>query len=254
MGYSSDLGDEEWTLIKGYFQPKSNRGSSHKHDKKQIVNAILYLVKGGITWRLLPNDFPPWQTVYDHFSRWNKSGVWENMLALLNQIRRKKAGRKASPSYGIIDAQSVKTQYASEERGIDGGKKVKGHKRHIVVDIVGNLLHVSVHAANLSDTKSAGEVMVRTKEKYASIDAFSGDAAYRGTAVAFANEKLNMTLHISEKIKDTWAVLPKRWVVERTFAWLNNFRRLAKDFEILTATSENIIRIAMIKLTLAKCV
>ena len=96
--------------------------------------------------------------------------------------------------------------------------------------------------------------MLRTKEKYTSIEAFSGDAAYRGTAVAFAHEKLNMTLHISEKIKDTWAVLPKRWVVERTFAWLNNFRRLAKDFEILTATSENIIRIAMIKLTLAKCV
>ena len=115
--------------------------------KKQIVNAIFYLVKGGITWRLLPNDFPPWQTVYDHFSRWNKSGVWESILALLNQIRREKVGRKAAPSYGIIDAQSVKTQYASEERGIDGGKKVKGHKRHIVVDIVGNLLHVSVHAA-----------------------------------------------------------------------------------------------------------
>jgi putative transposase len=109
---------------------------------------------------------------------------------------------------------------------------------------------VSVHAANLSDTKSAGEIMLRTKEKYTSIKAFSGDAAYRGTAVAFANE----TLNISEKIKDTWAVLPKRWVVERTFAWLNNFRRLAKDFEILTVTSENIIRIAMIKLTLAKCV
>jgi putative transposase len=120
--------------------------------------------------------------------------------------------------------------------------------------ILGNLLHVSVHAANLSDTTSAGEVMLKSKEKSASIKAFSGDAGYRGTAVTFASETLNMTLHLSEKIQDTWAVLPKRWVVERTFAWLNNFHRLAKDFEILTATSENIIRIAMIKITLAKCV
>jgi putative transposase len=172
----------------------------------------------------------------------------------VNQIRRKKLGRTATASYGIIDAQSVKTQYASEDRGIDGGKKVKGHKRHIIVDILGNLLHVQVHAANLSDTKSACYVMERAKEKHPSIKAFSGDAGYRGSAVSFANEKLNMTLHISERIKNTWAVMPKRWVVERTFSWLGHFRRLAKDFEILTATSENMIRIAMIKITLAKCV
>lgn len=254
MAYTSDLSDPEWDLIKHYFQAKTNRGSFYKHAKKQIVNGILYLVKGGITWRMLPNDFPPWQTVYDHFSRWNKTGVWEMVLDRLNRIWRKKLGRKASPSYGIIDAQSVKTQYASEDRGIDGGKKVKGHKRHIVVDILGNLLCVFVHAANLSDTKSACEVMARAKEKHPSISAFSGDAGYRGTSVTFAAEKLNITLHISERITDTWAVMPKRWVVERTFAWLNNFRRLAKDFEVLTATSENIIRIAMIKLKLAKCV
>ena len=134
---------------------------------------------------------------------------------------------------------------------LDGGKKVKGHKRHIIVDIMGNLLHVSVHAANKSDTVAACDVLERASEKHSSILAYSG---YRGTAVKFTDEKLNLTLHISEKIKDPWAVLPKRWVVERTFAWLNNFRRLSKDFEILTATSENMIRIAMIKLTLEKCV
>jgi putative transposase len=197
---------------------------------------------------------PPWQTVYDHFSKWNKLGVWERIVDRLNQIVRLKANRKAVPSYGIIDAQSVKTQYASEERGIDGGKKVKGHKRHIIVDVLGNLLHVSVHAANKSDTIAACDVLERASEKYPSILAYSGDAGYRGSAVKFTDEKLNLTLHISEKIKDTWAVLPKRWVVERTFSWLNNFRRLAKDFDILTGTAENMIRIAMIKITLAKCV
>ena len=150
MAYPTDLKDAEWNLINKAFEPKTKRGSSHKHEKKQVVNAILYLLKGGITQRLLPNDFPPLKTVYDHFSKWNKKGIWGNILDQLNKIWRKKAGREETPSYGIIDAQSVKTQYASEERGIDGGKKVKGHKRHIVVDILGCLLYVRVHAANLS--------------------------------------------------------------------------------------------------------
>lgn len=166
----------------------------------------------------------------------------------------KKNGRASRPSYGIIDSQSVKTQYDSEERGIDGGKKVKGRKRHIVVDVLGNLLHVQVHAANLHDTVGACEVLRRAAEKHPSLEAFSGDAGYRGTAVRFVDETLGLTLHISEKIKDGFAVLPKRWVVERTFAWLGSFRRLAKDVEILTATAENMIRIAMLRLTLAKCV
>jgi putative transposase len=133
-------------LDKKEFDPVSKRGNSHKHSKRTIVNAILYVVRGGIQWRLMPNDFPPWQTVYDHFSRWNKRGVWEKCLDQLTICRRQKARRCTIPSYGIIDAQSVKTRYASEERGIDGGKKVKGHKRHIRVDILGNLLHVKVHA------------------------------------------------------------------------------------------------------------
>ena len=254
MGYPSDLSDAEWDLIKNEFEPPSKRGSGHKHPKKAIVDAILYVLKGGIPWRLMPNDFPTWQTVYDHFSKWNKRGVWETCLDRLTALRRQQAGRNAKPSYGIIDAQSVKTQYASEERGIDGGKKVKGHKRHIVVDMLGNLLHVKVHAANLSDTKSACGVLEGAVDKHRSLKAFSGDAGYRGSAVDFTAGTLGMTLHISEKIAGKWAVLPKRWVVERTFSWLGSFRRLSKDFEILTATSENMIRIAMLKLTLAKCV
>ena len=236
------------------FEPISKRGNSHKHSKRTIVNAILYVVRGGIQWRLRPNDFPPWQTVYDHFSRWNKRGVWEKCLDRLTIFCRQKAGRCAVPSYGIIDTQSVKTQYASEERGIDGGKKVKGHKRHIVVDILGNLLHVKVHAANVSDTKSACKVLEGVIDKYPSLKAFSGDAGYRSTAVDFVVNELGRVLHISEKIEGKWAVLPKRWVVERTFSWLGNFRRLSKDFEILPGTAENMIRIAMMKITLAKCV
>jgi putative transposase len=253
MGYPSDLTDAEWERIQQHFEPKDRRGSAHIHPRRVIVNAILYVIKSGCQWRMLPNDFPKWKTVYHHFSRWSKRGVWEAALDQVNATYRKTQGRKASPSYGIIDSQSVKTQYASEDRGIDGGKKVKGRKRHIVVDTLGNLLHVAVHAANRSDTVAGGPVMERAAEKHPSIRAFSGDAGYRGTAVRFVEKTLGLALHISTKIKDEWAVLPKRWVVERTFSWLGNHRRLSKDYEILTGTAENMIRIAMLKKTLAKC-
>jgi putative transposase len=131
-------------------------------------------------------------------------------------------------------------------------KKIKGRKRHIVVDILGNLLHVKVHAANIHDTKASCAVFNETVKKYPSIEAFSGDASYCGTAVGYVDNEMKLKLHISKKIKDEFAVLPKRWIVERTFAWIGNFRRLAKDFEILTERAENFVRIAMIKVTLER--
>ena len=129
-------------------------------------------------------------------------------------------------------------------------KKIKGRKRHIIVDILGNLLHVKVHAANLHDTKAASDIFDKTSRKYPSIKAYCADAGYCGTAVDYVDNELKLKLYISKKIKDKFAILPKRWIVERTFAWLGNFRRLAKDFEILTEHAENFIRIAMIKITL----
>lgn len=144
------------------------------------------------------------------------------------------------------------TVAASEEIGIDGGKKVKGRKRHIVVDTLGNLLHVAVHAANVHDTKAAPNLLERAAKKHPGIQALSADADYRGTTVDFVEQRLGLACHISTKIKDTFAILPKRWIVERTFAWLGNCRRLAKDVAILTGTAENMIRIAMLKITLAK--
>lgn len=166
----------------------------------------------------------------------------------------KKNGRKPTPSYGIVDSQSVKTAYASEGRGYDGNKKTKGRKRHVVVDTLGNLVAVRVHAANEHYSKAGCDVLKQAAAKHASLEAFSGDAGYRGTAVEFVETVLGLKLHISQKIKDAFAVLPTRWVVERTFAWLGNYRRLAKDFEILTQSAENRVRIAMIQITLAKCV
>lgn len=132
-------------------------------------------------------------------------------------------------------------------------KKVKGRKRHIAVDILGDLLHIKVHAANIHDTISGCNIFKETSDKYSSILAFSADAGYRGTSKDYVQDTLNLMIDISKKIKDEFAILPKRWIVERTFAWINNFRRASKDFEILTSSAENIVRIAMIRVTLKKC-
>ncbi|HJW31242.1 MAG TPA: IS5 family transposase [Saprospiraceae bacterium] len=195
----------------------------------------------------MPNDFPCWQTVYAHFRNWNQRGVWETALDQLNQIHRKKKGRTATPSYGIIDSQSVKTQYPSHDRGFDGNKKVKGRKRHGVVDILGNVVTIVVHSATQSDTIAGCQVLAKASQKHKTIKAFSGDQGYQGTAIEFVKKELGLSLTISVKKEGGFTVLPKRWIVERTFAWLGHFRRLAKDFEILTSTAENVIRLAMLK-------
>ena len=150
--YPSDLTDKEWALIEPFFRRPDPRGNRGKYAKRDIVNAILYVVQGGIQWRMLPKDLPPWDTVYNHFRRLNQRGVWQQALDALTQESRRRQGKVLHPSYAIIDSQSVKTQYAVDARGIDGGKKIKGRKRHIITDTLGHLLGVIVHAANLSDT------------------------------------------------------------------------------------------------------
>ena len=158
--------------------------------------------------------------------------------------KRLKAGRSASPSYSLIDSQSAKTVYASDERGIDGGKMVKGRKRHIVTDTMGNMLKVKVHAANIHDTIAGGDIFKGALAKYPSIRGCCADEGYRKT---FENIVLSLkkTIKIVEKIKPKgWAVLPQRWVVERTFGWMNNSRRLSKDYEITTISEENMVMIS----------
>jgi putative transposase len=259
--YPSDVNDTEWSIIEPFLRPKDGRGSSHRHSKRVIINAIFYISKTGCQWEMLPNDLPPWQTVYDHYRKWCRNGTWQKILDALNQKSREKQGREPVPSYGIVDSQSVKTQYASEERGIDGGKKVKGRKRHICVDILGNLLHLIIHAANKSDTTEWCQVFQETIDRYPSIEAFSADGGYRGTSVDFVKQTLDRRLDISIALKDQpktshdgkITILKKRWIVERTLAWLGGFRRLSKDFELLIETAENMVRIAMIRLTIRKC-
>jgi putative transposase len=252
--YPSDLSDSQWLLLEPLFTDLPvKRGRKRWRDPRDIIDAVLYLNKTGCQWRQLPIDFPPWKTVYNTFRKWQKDGTWEAILELLNEMVRVKEGRKPMPSYGLLDSQSVKSSSPGEQRAYDGNKKVKGRKRHIMVDVLGLLLCVFVHAANIHDTKAAGVVMTKSLERYPSLVAFCGDEGYRKTAEEAAIS-LGKELHISARIKDTFAVIPKRWVVERSFAWLNGYRRLAKDFERNTAISETMVRLAFIKINLNKLI
>ena len=148
MRYSSDLRDNEWELVKDFFKKRDNRGVEATDSKRDIVDAILYIVKTGCQWDMLPNDYPNYKTVHEYFMNWSRDGIWEEALDKLNKIHRVKKDKNDTPSYGIIDSQSVKTVTSSEDMGFDGGKKIKGRKRHIVVDTLGNLISIIVHAAN----------------------------------------------------------------------------------------------------------
>ena len=229
---------------------KTRRDARRQWTEREIVNAIFYLVKTGIQWDMLPNDFPPKSTVFYHFQKWNYDGTWEKVLQLLNRRIRIKEGRKPEPTLGIIDSKSVQAANKCEEKGIDGGKKIKGRKRHIVTDILGCLLHIKVHKANEHDTIAGGRVALETLDRYPSIKAFCADAGYRKTCKEVIEQILGKICEISERITDTWAVLPKRWIVERTFGWQNLFRRLSKDYEFSTCSAENMVRVSMIQLML----
>ena len=183
--YPSDVTDEQWKEIEPLYTGMRNC----KWSKRELTNAVLYLVDSGCKWRQLPHDFPPYSTVHSFYRRARKRGLWEKILDHLVKKTRVNVGRKEEPSYGIIDSQSVKTVTYGDERGIDGGKKTKGRKRHIVVDVLGCLLSVNVHAANVHDTKSGIVVAKQAFKKYSSIKKFCADAGYRGT---FVNDIKNL--------------------------------------------------------------
>ena len=245
--YPSDLSNEEWKIIEHLF-PYGNQSGWHK---RSLINAVYYINKTGCQWRMLPKDYPPHDTVWSFFRRAKINGTWEHMNDLLVTMTRVKAGRKSSPTYAIIDSQSVKTTSASIERGIDGGKKIKGRKRHIVVDTMGNLLGVKVHAANIHDTKAGIIPLILAKEKYPTITGGCGDDGYRNTFEKEASS-IGINIDISKRIKPEFEILPKRWIVERTIGWLNNSRRLSKDYEINIDTAEAMVYVSHSRILLKR--
>ena len=247
--YPSNASNSQWAIISKIIQTKRSR----KYKLREIWNAISYLVKTSCQWRSLPSDFPNWRIVYYYFSVWTKSGLIQRIHDSLVKSFRKKAGRRPQPTVGIIDAQSVKnTLVNSQERGYDAGKKIKGIKRHVVVDTQGNILAIAIQSASVQDRDGAACVIEMMANKWRRIKKLYADGGYRGKLIQTVKEKFNIDIEII-KTKDlpTFKVLPKRWIIERTFSWLETNRRLAKNFEKLSISSVSIALIALIKRMLA---
>jgi putative transposase len=247
--YPSDLTDAQWALLEPGIPPPRPGGRPRKTNMREVVNALFYLIREGCSWRALPHDFPPWKTVYNYFEDWKHDGTWDLFLTALRRRVRLAAGRDPDPRVACIDSQSVKTAYGGEEVGTDGGKKVRGRKRHIAVDTMGLLLAVVVTAGNVDDARAAQEVFTQMPTKaFPRLEVVQADNKYH-------NYELQRWLRVHHRRYGVLVVsrppgerrfkpLKSRWVVERTLAWLGRYRRLSKDYEHLPASSEAVVKIA----------
>ncbi|MET9290643.1 IS5 family transposase [Streptomyces sp. NPDC003077] len=254
--YPSDLSDARWELIEpvlSAWRAERRRhaldiGRPPEHDLREIINAILYIDRTGVQWRYLPHDFPPWETVYGYFAKWQKDGVFAQLNSLLRQLARQKKGRNAEPSACVIDAQSVKTSTSvpARSQGTDAGKKIVGRKRSITTDTLGLLLAVLVTAASVQDSVAGTRMLDQVAADHPTIRKTWVDGGYRKHFVEHA-ATLGIDMEITQRMPGTrgFTPIPKRWTVERTYGWLMLHRRLARDYEALPARSEAMIHLAM---------
>jgi putative transposase len=257
QNYPTDLTDAQWELTVPLFaqhQSRTGPGRPREISIQEILNAILYVVRTGCQWRMLPHDFPKWKTVYHYFRLWRIQGIWEQLHDRLRDQVRKDAGREAGPSAAVIDSQSVKTTEAGGPRGFDAGKQVNGRKRHIVVDTMGLLLAVVVHTAAIQDRDGAKLVMMKIAGRFPRLKLIWADGAYAGQLIDWVKAFGDWILHIVKRqaSQKGFVVLPRRWVVERTLAWICRNRRLSKDYERRIETTEAVVLLSMIHLMLRR--
>ena len=243
--YPSDLTDSAWKVIEQILADKRKR----KYSLRSIFDALLYITKTGGQWRQIPNDLPPWPLCYYYFWKWRNDGTWEKLNKALVERRRKKANREASPSVGVIDSQSIKcSEWGVVPKGYDGHKKVNGRKRHIVVDTLGLVLVIVVHAANMHDSPAARLVVSRLAQQgFERLSKLLADSAYGKKLARWMKKSYGMILEVV-KVGELagFQVVPMRWKVERTFAWMNWSRRLSKDYECGVSSHESFVYLSNI--------
>ena len=252
--YDSDVTDEQWEILNPLLDRKHMPGAGRPRrvDLRAVVNALFYLNKTGCHWRSLPHDFPFWPVVYYYFRKWRKNGAWKNVNDTLREQCRQSAGREPEPSAACIDSQSIKgtSESGGQESGYDGGKKLKGRKRHIAVDTMGYLLVARVHAANEADTAKAPAVVTLLVALCATLKVLFADAGYKAPFVRWAKETFDLAVEVVQRAGPGFQVVRKRWVVERTFAWITRQRRMSRDYERTTESSAAMIHISMIRIML----
>jgi putative transposase len=256
-GYPTDLTDEEWNQIKSLIPaPKSGKGKRGRPialERRALVNAIFYVVRSGCAWRLLPREFGPWQTAYSYFRHWTQDWTWRFIHDALRDCLRKTEARMVAPTAAIVDSQTVKTGNQAGERGYDAGKKVWGRKRHVAVDCLGLILAIMITPAAVQDRQAAKGLIGLLVTMYGRVQIIWADGGYLGTLVPWVKQlrpfgKLRLEIVRRCDRAIGFQVLPKRWIVERTFGWFIKSRRLCRDYEVRVDHSESMIRICMIRL------
>lgn len=248
--YPSDLTNEQWAQLEPFLPKPHGAGAPRRVNMREVINAILYVGRTGCQWRYLPHDLPPWEKVYYYYKRWRDDGTWERLNRELRIEIRQSMGKDAEPSAAILDSQTVKTSETSGVRGYDAGKKVNGIKRHMLVDTLGLVLTVLVLPADTQDVIGARLLLTKVKGCLPRLQKIWADGGYTGSLIGWVKELCGWVLEIVKRSDRSrgFVVLHHRWIVERSFGWLNRSRRLSKNFERLNASSEAMVYLAMLPL------